>query len=96
MKVAKYACSHVVNNTIRFFKKEFPNLTESTVVPWVNKYREEIKKKSAETMKHHKKILWLFNETSQKENPQLFSTKLTEKIPDPCNVKEHSLKRIIY
>ena len=48
LKVVKYACSHVVKNTIRFFKKEFPNLTESTVVPWVNKYREEIKKKSAE------------------------------------------------
>ena len=48
MKVVKYACSHGVTNAIRFFKKEFPNLTESTVRPWVNKYKEEIKKKSAE------------------------------------------------
>ena len=31
MKVVKYACSHGVTNAIRFFKKEFPNLTESTV-----------------------------------------------------------------
>ena len=48
MKVLKYACFHGVTNAIRFFKKEFPNLTESTVCPWVNKYKEEIKKKSAE------------------------------------------------
>ena len=48
MKVVKYACSHGVTNAIRFFKKEFPNLTESTVRPWVSKYKEEIKKKSAE------------------------------------------------
>ena len=48
MTVVKYVCSHGVTNEIRFFKKEFPNLTESTVRPWVNKYKEEIKKKSAE------------------------------------------------
>ena len=48
MKVVKYACSHGVTNTIRFFKKEFPNLTESTVRPRVSKYKEEIKKMSAE------------------------------------------------
>ena len=47
MKVAKYACSHGVMNAIRFFKKEFPNLTESTVCLQVSKYKEEIKKKSA-------------------------------------------------
>ena len=48
MKVVKYACSHGVTNTIRFFKKEFRNLMGSTVLPWVSKYKEEIKKKSAE------------------------------------------------
>ena len=48
MKVVKYACSHGVTNAIRFFKKEFPNLTENTLRPWVSKYKEEIKKKSAE------------------------------------------------
>ena len=49
MKVVKYACSHGVTNVIRFFKKEFPNLTGSTVRSWVNKYKEKvIKKKSAE------------------------------------------------
>ena len=49
MKVVKYACSHGVTNVIRFFKKEFPNLTGSTVHSWVNKYKEKvIKKKSAE------------------------------------------------
>ena len=44
----KYACSHGVTNALRFFKKEFPNLTERTVDPWVNKYNEEIKEKSPE------------------------------------------------
>ena len=48
IKVVKYACSHGVTNAIKFFKKEYPNLMESTVRPWVNKYKEEIKKKSAE------------------------------------------------
>ena len=48
MKFVKYACSHGVTNAIRFFKKEYPYLTESTVRPWVSKYKEEIKKKSAE------------------------------------------------
>ena len=48
MKVFKYACSHGVTNTFRFFKKELPNLTKSTVRPWVNKYKEEMKRKSAE------------------------------------------------
>ena len=48
MKVVKHACSHGVTNAIRFFKKEFPNLTESTVRHWVNKHKEEIKKKSTE------------------------------------------------
>ena len=42
MKVVKYTCFHGVTNAIRFFKKEFPNLAESTVRPWVNKYKEEI------------------------------------------------------
>ena len=48
MKVVKYAYSHGVTNSIGFFKKEFPNLTESTGRPWVNKCKEKIKKKSAE------------------------------------------------
>ena len=48
MKVVKYGCSHGVTSTVRFFKKDFPNLMESTVRPWVSKYKEEIKKKSAE------------------------------------------------
>ena len=47
-KIFKHACSHGVTNTIRFVKKEFPNLAETTVHPWVNKYKEEIKKRSAE------------------------------------------------
>ena len=38
----------MINKRIRFFKKEFPNLTESNVRPWVNKQKEEIKKMSAE------------------------------------------------
>ena len=46
MKVLKYACFHGVTKAIRFFKKKFPNLTESTVCPWVNKCKEEISQQS--------------------------------------------------
>ena len=31
----------------------------------------------------------LFNETFAKKGLLLLTTKLTEKIPDPCNAKEH-------
>ena len=34
-------------------------------------------------------IQLFFNKTSGKEDSQLFATKLTEKISDPCNAKEH-------
>ena len=33
MKVVKYVYSHDITNAIKFFEKEFPNLTESTVRP---------------------------------------------------------------
>ena len=70
MKVVKYTCSHGVTNAIRFFKNEFPNLTESTVRPWVNKYKEEIKKKSAERV--------IISQT--RGRPLLLPAKLDEKL----------------
>ena len=69
MKVVKYTCSHGVTNAIRFFKNEFPNLTESTVRPWVNKYKE-IKKKSAERV--------IISQT--RGRPLLLPAKLDEKL----------------
>ena len=70
MKVVKYTCSHGVTNAIRFFKNEFPNLTESTMRPWVNKYKEEIKKKSAERV--------IISQT--RGRPLLLPAKLDEKL----------------
>ena len=70
MKVVKYACSHGVTNVIRFFKKEFPNLTGSTVRPWVNKYKEEIKRKSAKCV--------IISQT--RVRPLLLPAKLDEKL----------------
>ena len=38
IKIAKYANSHGTVNTIKHFRQDFPNLTESTLRPWVAKY----------------------------------------------------------
>ena len=46
MRMSKYANMFTVTKAIEHFKKEFPNLTESTVRPWVRNYREELKKKT--------------------------------------------------
>ena len=69
-KVVKYAYSHGVTNVIRFFKKESPKLIESTVAPWVNKYKEEIKKRSAECV--------IISQSA--ERPLLLPAKLDEKL----------------
>ena len=47
MKVAKYANVHGPANALRHFKKDFPNLTESTIRGWLTKYRSEIKRTSS-------------------------------------------------
>ena len=44
MKVVKYACSHGVTNAIRFFEKEFPNLTKSTVRPLSGNTKKKLRK----------------------------------------------------
>ena len=69
-KIFKHACSHGVTNTIRFVKKEFPNLAETTVHPWVNKYKEEIKKRSAECV--------IISQSA--DRPLLLPAKLDEKL----------------
>ena len=55
MKIVKYAASHGVASALRYFRKDFPNLTESTVRPWLSKYRDEIKKKSADLQSYPRK-----------------------------------------
>ena len=69
MKVVKEACSRGVTKA--------PNLTESTVRPWVNKHQEEIKKKSAECVMMSKtrgRPLLLPAELDEK--PSLFITNM--------------------
>ena len=40
-KIAKYASEHGVMKAVKKFKKDFLKLTESTVRPWVKKYKPE-------------------------------------------------------
>ncbi|PFX26609.1 hypothetical protein AWC38_SpisGene8728 [Stylophora pistillata] len=47
IKIAKYADSHGTVNAIKHFRQDFPNLTESTLRPWVAKYRLEARKTSS-------------------------------------------------
>ena len=39
VKIAKYANTSGVASAIKFFQRDFPKLTESTVRPWLKKYR---------------------------------------------------------
>ena len=41
--VAKYAAQCGNTAAIRKFKQRFPNLNESTIQPWLKKYRENLK-----------------------------------------------------
>ena len=45
-EIAKYAAMCGATATVRKFKVKFPKLTESTIRPWVKKYKEMIKAKS--------------------------------------------------
>ena len=47
IKIAKYANTHGTSSAIRHFKQDFPNLSESTLRPWVAKYRSDVKKASS-------------------------------------------------
>ena len=44
-EITKYAAVCGVTAAIRKFKQKFPNLNESTVLPWVKKYKEILKAK---------------------------------------------------
>ena len=46
LRVAKYASQYGPTRTVTFFSKEFPSLSESTVRPWVQKYRSQIREMS--------------------------------------------------
>ena len=45
-KLAKHANRYGTANTIKQFKRDFPNLSESTVRPWLDKYRAAMKSSS--------------------------------------------------
>ena len=44
-EIAKFASAHCHAAAIRKFKKMFPTLTESTIRPWVKRYKESLKEK---------------------------------------------------
>ena len=43
MKIAKYANIYGTVSALRHFKQDFPKLTESTIRPWLAKYRSQLK-----------------------------------------------------
>ena len=47
VKIAKYANTYGVASAIKFFQRDFPKLTESTVRPWLKKYRAGLQKSSS-------------------------------------------------
>ena len=48
MKIAKYANIYGTVSALRYFKQDFPKLTESTIRPWLAKYRSQLKTTSSE------------------------------------------------
>ena len=48
MKIAKYANIYGTVSALRHFKQDFPKLTESTIRPWLAKYRSQLKTTSSE------------------------------------------------
>ena len=44
-EIAKLASEHGHAAAVRKFKKKFPILTESTIRPWVKRYKENLKEK---------------------------------------------------
>ena len=44
-KIAKIASQHGHAAAVKKFKKKFPTLTETTIRPWVKRYKENLKEK---------------------------------------------------
>ena len=59
-KVSKFASEHGHSAALRKFKKKFPTLTESTIRPWVKRYKENLKEKR----KSNKKVPLKIGQTS--------------------------------
>ena len=47
LKISKYANAHGVTAAIKLFQRDFPKLTESTVRPWLKKYRDRLHESSS-------------------------------------------------
>ena len=45
IRIAKYANLHTTTNVLKHFKKEFPNLSESSIRRWLSTYRKHLKAK---------------------------------------------------
>ena len=51
VKITKYANTyHGVAFAIKFFQRDFPKLTESTVRPWLKKYHAELQKSTSRAL----------------------------------------------
>ena len=45
MKITKYTNLYGIANAVRWYSKEFPNISSSTVCGWLKKFREELIRK---------------------------------------------------
>ena len=46
IRIVRYANLHSLSRAVKHFANEFPKLTESTIRPWLKRYREQLKQNS--------------------------------------------------
>ena len=78
IRITKYANIYGTAAASKFFKKEFPNLRESTVHPWLATYRKGLKRKDISSSlmvitKRRGKPLYLPNELDEKLRKFIFN-----------------------
>ena len=45
IRIPRYACENENSKVVSKFKRDFPKLNESTIRPWMNKYKSELSSK---------------------------------------------------
>ena len=73
-EIDKLASEHSHEAAVRKFKKRFPTLTESTIRPWIKRYKENLK----ENRKVNKEVTLKIGQT--RGRPLLLDSKLRAKI----------------
>ena len=71
IKIARYACENGNSKAVSKFKSDFPKLNESTVRPWVKKYKSELSSKKPQTS------FWI---GTKRGRPTILSEELDQKL----------------